>query len=116
MVSKIQLPHLLALDTVNLFKILAVLIAGWWYCVLKSVSLLIDYSENLFLCLVLSLSFSDQVFAQIFYPFCRWVVCLFIERCWSVVDLRWLIRLASMPSLASQFLSVLWKSTNFNFD
>lgn len=53
MVSKVQLPHLLALDTVNLFKILAVLIAGWWYCVLKSVSLVIDYSENLFLCLQL---------------------------------------------------------------
>lgn len=51
-VSKVQLPHLLALDTVNLFKILAVLIAGWWYCVLKSVSLVIDYSENLFLCLL----------------------------------------------------------------
>lgn len=53
MVSKVQLPHLLALDTVNLFKILAVLIAGWWYCVLKSVSLVIDYSENLSLCLLL---------------------------------------------------------------
>ena len=55
MVSKVQLPHLLALDTVNLFKILAVLIAGWLYCVLKSVSLVIDYSENLFLCLLLCL-------------------------------------------------------------
>lgn len=53
MVSKVQLPHLLALDTVNLFKNLGALIAGWWYCVLKSVSLMIVYSENLFLCLLL---------------------------------------------------------------
>lgn len=101
------------------FHIWAVSIAGWWGCVLRFVSLVIGHwGSPPVLCWFLS--FLDEVFAQIFHSFWCWVGCCFAERC--LVCCRFKVpdtigrQTFSVCGLASQFLSVLWKNTNFNFD
>lgn len=85
------------------FHIWAVSIAGWWGCVLRFVSLVIGHwGSSPVLCWFLS--FSDEVFAQIFHSFWCWVGCCFAERCLVCCRFKVPDTIGSRPSQSVAYL------------